>query len=165
MINSGVDPEMHYHITDVYSFAVDLLFRTNAADAGLVLQTNATGRIDGYDVATLPELQGEGSTITIDNEAMADAVTVVFADTLTREVVATAHADAYGNLKVDGEENGYITALTKNKVRAITAWVYLDITKVSAADFDTASIGRLKLNLQFKTDEHLVPATGEEIKR
>ena len=165
MINSGVDPEMHYHITDVYSFAVDLLFRTNAADAGLVLQTNATGRIDGYDSATLPELQGEGSTITIDNEAMADAVTVVFADTLTREVVATAHADAYGNLIVDGEENGYITALTKNKVRAITAWVYLDITKVSAADFDTASIGRLKLNLQFKTDEHLVPATGEEIKR
>lgn len=46
-------------LSDMYAYAIDLAFRTNAADSDLLLQTDAADRI--YDNNTLEETQGGGS--------------------------------------------------------------------------------------------------------
>ena len=46
-------------LSDMYAYAIDLAFRTNAADSNLLLQTDAADRI--YDNNTLEETQGGGS--------------------------------------------------------------------------------------------------------
>lgn len=55
-------------ITDTYGYTVDLLFRTNAADSYLQLQTEAANRI--YEDSDNEAIQGAGSnmTFTISNE-------------------------------------------------------------------------------------------------
>ena len=45
-------------ITDLYAYALDLAFRTNAADSNLLLQTAGVSRVDGNDHETV---QGAGS--------------------------------------------------------------------------------------------------------
>ena len=45
-------------ITDLYAYALDLAFRTNAADSNLLLQTAGVSRVDGNDHA---DVQGAGS--------------------------------------------------------------------------------------------------------
>lgn len=46
-------------LSDFYAYAIDLAFRTNAADSDLLLQTDAADRI--YDDNTLEDTQGGGS--------------------------------------------------------------------------------------------------------
>ena len=46
-------------LSDMYAYAIDLAFRTNAADSDLLLQTDAADRI--YDNNTLETTQGGGS--------------------------------------------------------------------------------------------------------
>lgn len=86
-------------ITDTYAYAIDLAFRTNAANANLQLQTEAAQRI--YDGSTVQGTQGAGSnfTFTLGANFTADAakklagcIYVVFVDN-TGSVVGTAGLD------------------------------------------------------------------------
>lgn len=86
-------------ITDTYAYAIDLAFRTNAANANLQLQTEAAQRI--YDGSTVQDTQGAGSnfTFTLGANFTADAakklagcIYVVFVDN-TGSVVGTAGLD------------------------------------------------------------------------
>lgn len=83
-------------ITDTYAYAIDLAFRTNAANANLQLQTEAAQRI--YDGSTVQDTQGAGSNFTFTlganfteatAQALAGCIYVVFVDD-TGTVVGTA---------------------------------------------------------------------------
>lgn len=87
-------------ITDSYAFAIDMAFRTNAAGANLLLQTEAVNRI--YDGSTNEDTQGHGSTYTftvtngVDETAakkLADCIHIVFAKK-DGTVVAVAGLDS-----------------------------------------------------------------------
>ncbi len=153
---------------DGYCFAVDMLFRTNATSANLMLQTEAVQRMES-DYAE--EYMGGGSFLTIANPALMVAANIVFADTLTGEVYALAKADADGNLWITArpDESGKLVAtadndaalirpLIANEVAAVTAWVYLDGTLISNKAAAVSGSTELKLNLQFSTDAVLDPA-------
>ena len=98
-------------ITDTYAYAIDLAFRTNAANANLQLQTEAAQRI--YDGSTVQDTQGAGSnfTFTLGANFTADAakklagcIYVVFVDN-TGSVVGTAGLDTSdAGWKVNGTE-------------------------------------------------------------
>ena len=86
-------------ITDTYAYAIDLAFRTNAANANLQLQTEAAQRI--YDGSTVQDTQGAGSNFTFTLGAnftaeaakkLAGCIYVVFVDN-TGSVVGTAGLD------------------------------------------------------------------------
>lgn len=86
-------------ITDTYAYAIDLAFRTNAANANLQLQTEAAQRI--YDGSTVQDTQGAGSNFTFTlganfteatAKALAGCIYVVFVDD-TGTVVGTAGLD------------------------------------------------------------------------
>lgn len=87
-------------ISDIYGFALDLLFRTNAENSNLLLQTTATDRIYGDN--NNEETMGGGSTMTFtkstasySDEAMLglmDAIKIVFIDE-TGTILGTAGLD------------------------------------------------------------------------
>lgn len=86
-------------ITDTYAYAIDLAFRTNAANANLQLQTEAAQRI--YDGSTVQDTQGAGSNFTFTLGAnftaeaaknLAGCIYVVFVDN-NGKVVGTAGLD------------------------------------------------------------------------
>lgn len=86
-------------ITDTYAYAIDLAFRTNAANANLQLQTKAAQRI--YDGSTVQDTQGAGSNFTFTLGAnftadtaktLAGCIYVVFVDN-EGHVVGTAGLD------------------------------------------------------------------------
>lgn len=150
-------------LSDTYCFAVDLLLKTNAGSARLLLQTEGIGRING--AANLeeedPGLLGAGSFIRIPNQGMQNAICVVFADTLTGEIYATARADEFGYLRLeDGDTE--ITQLERNRVLALTAWVYLDGNRIVNADPASSVLTELQVNLQFATDVTLYPMGSTE---
>lgn len=86
-------------ITDTYGYAIDMLFRTNAAESNLLLQTKAIDRIYSDNTA-LSDTMGGGSTMTFttksttfttDNvKALMSNIKVVFMD---KQNVILAYAD------------------------------------------------------------------------
>ncbi|MBQ4131589.1 MAG: hypothetical protein IJD71_04565 [Clostridia bacterium] len=94
-------------LTDTYGYTVDLLFRTNATDSYLELQTNAANRV--YSDNDNAELMGAGSNMafTLGGEytedkidGLAEGIRVVFYDTTSGEI--------YGVAKLD-TENGTVS--------------------------------------------------------
>lgn len=88
-------------LTDTYGYTVDLLFRTNASDSYLQLQTVGQNRIYANDTKN-PAIQGEGSnmTFTISGEytkdkidGVASGIRVVFYDTGDGEILGIATLD------------------------------------------------------------------------
>lgn len=88
-------------ITDTYGYTVDLLFRTNASDSYLQLQTVGQNRIYANDTKN-PAIQGEGSnmTFTISGEytkdkinGVASGIRVVFYDTGDGNILGIATLD------------------------------------------------------------------------
>ena len=156
---------------DSYCFAIDMLFRTNADAASLLLQTEGVQRVE----SEYPELhQGQGSYLEPENPSVLAAINVIFADTLTGKVYALAQADQNGKLwitarmdkngswiKTDDDDSAYITSLTQNQVSAITAWVFLNGELISNSDASVSQHADLKMNLQFSTDAVLFPAYSD----
>lgn len=166
------------YITTTYGYAVDLAFKTNAADRTLCLSA-ATSRVAGSDEAGV---QGSGSTFTFGgavDETVIKALRVAFVDgtgavktvaklneTSEEGTTATyalktypATALANGTLTLgDANENNEIMALTADTPTALTAIVYLDGSAVDG----TANRAEGKLNLQFCVDGLLKPMDYKE---
>lgn len=85
-------------VIDDYCFAIDLLFRTNASEASLFLQTDAIERVDNEDYEYLVDFSSSGSYIEIANTQLSSAIRLVFADTYTGQVYALAQVDPNGKL-------------------------------------------------------------------
>lgn len=97
-------------ITDTYAYAIDLAFRTNAANAKLQLQTEAAQRI--YDGSTVQDTQGSGSNFTFTlatnyTEAtakeLAKCINIVFVDH-DGNVLGVAGLDTEAGWKKNGTE-------------------------------------------------------------
>ena len=159
-------------VVDGYCFALDLLVRTNAPVANLMLQTEGALRVETDDAYLAEEYQGQGSFIDLNNPLMTAALNVVFADTLTGQLYAVAQpnpedgklwitfrADENGELiPTAPEDSAKILPLTQNRVTALTAWVYINGHLVDNASAMTQSAIELLMNLQFSTDAVLNPA-------
>lgn len=156
-------------VSNTYAFCVDLLLRTNAEDANLLLQTKAIDRNnhdDGipdewYDDPAEDIKRGFGSNVKISNAKMRSAIRVAFTDTLTGEVYAIASADSKGDLHIIGDQYlGKIKPLEQNKVTPITVWIYLDGNQVENIHASSLKARELEINIQFCTDVELKPAHG-----
>ena len=182
------DAELNAPIDDLYGYAVDLAFRTNAADSFLQLQTSPTQRI--YQDATVAETMGGGSYMVFysslpDEERLVellDAVRVTFIDgagnLLAQAKLNTSNFDLLddgvraplylydftceGSALTIGQRQddpGTIIALPQNIPTIVTAVVWLDGDRV---DNSLAAIfGRSvtgTLNLQFSSSADLLPA-------
>ena len=107
-------------MTEFYGFILDLVFRTNAANSNLLLQTDAADRI--YENNTNPDTQGKGSYMTYTattTELTTDAVKglmncirIVFFDTGTREIIGEARLDT-ANAVLETTEDGKIAVKAK----------------------------------------------------
>ena len=104
-------------LEDTYGYIIDLVFRTNAANANLQLQTQAIDRIYQDNGTANADTVGHGSSMTFKiaegftKEKAAELVkciNVVFYDTDTGEVYGVAQLDS--DAITDGEE-GYVAPL------------------------------------------------------
>lgn len=112
----GADTTQAQALSDVYGYVVDLLFRTNAADSYLQLQTTGVGRIYGENGTE--DTQGSGSNMifTLDPNLytadqiknLAESIRVVFYDVdgnilgvAVLDTVNAEHNEAAGTLKAD----------------------------------------------------------------
>ena len=152
-----------------YAFGIDLLFRTNATAANLLLQTIGIDRIYNNDNAPedwiysdeWEDAQGQGSRITMDNPELLAALRVAFVDTSTGEIYGIAKADTNGYLYLSNDDgSAAIKPLDQNVISAVTVWIYLDGNIVENLHADTSAATDMKINLQFATDATLNPAFG-----
>ncbi len=106
-------------ITEFYGYVIDLAFRTNAANANLLLQAEGIDRIY-KDQTTNEETMGGGSTMTFKSDSasftpdmiknLMDSIRIVFFD--------TKEGDIYAYAKLD-------TANATNTADGITAKMYI----------------------------------------
>ena len=98
-------------MTEFYGYIIDLIFRTNAANSSLLLQTEATDRIYAGNNNELT--QGSGSTMTYASadkdfttdqvKGLMECIRIVFFDTDSREVLGYAMLDvANATVGADG---------------------------------------------------------------
>lgn len=150
-----------------YAFGIDLLFRTNAIDANLLLQTMGIDRVYNNDNAPdrwiasddYESYQGRGSWIMMGNPDLLAALRVAFVDTVTGQIYGMAKADQDGWLHLINDENSaIIRSLDTHVITPITVWVYLDGDLVQNAHVGSVNCTDLEINLQFSTDTVLYPA-------
>lgn len=88
-------------MTDFYGYIIDLVFRTNASNSNLLLQTEAVDRL--YSGNNNENTQGSGSSMTFQSKTsdftteqvkrLMGAIRIVFFDTHSREIYAYAKLD------------------------------------------------------------------------
>ncbi|MBQ7500807.1 MAG: leucine-rich repeat protein [Clostridia bacterium] len=97
-------------LVDTYAFAVDLFFRTNAADNALMLQTAPVARVDS-DYIDNSFVQGQGSYVSITRiddvndeaiDVINESLRFVFAETLSGKVLAVGKS--YPNSKRSNDQ-------------------------------------------------------------
>ena len=116
---SAGNTESGAQLTDIYGYAIDMLFRTNAANSNLLLQTNAVDRIYEGNTAN-EETMGGGSTMT-------------FATSNTNAFTADQVAELMKAIRVVFmDETGEILAKAKLKVDATDTLYYKDGESVTA---------------------------------
>lgn len=173
-------------ITDLYGYAIDLVFRTNASGANLLLQTEATNRI--YSNSTESSTMGGGSNMTFTGinanfttdmmKNLMSSVRVVFLSydgtILQRAKLDTANAEVSGTGEVKADllvytiddatkeetfsDDATLTALPQNTEERVSVIVYLDGDKVTNSMVANGEYSMTGyLNLQFATDATLVP--------
>lgn len=114
-------------ITDYYGYALDLAFRTNAADSSLLLQTDPENRIyesDGQNAA----LQGGGSYMTFKTEAGLSATKMVKLMSGIRVVFMDGERNVLGIAVLDctlGKDN-YTLLTEEQKKTAPGKYAYLN---------------------------------------
>ena len=158
-------------ITDTYAYAIDLAFRTNAANANLQLQTEAAQRI--YDGSTVQDTQGAGSNFTFTLGAnftaeaakkLAGCIYVVFVDN-TGSVVGTAGLDTSGEgWSVSGTE--YKANLIMKNVSFDTDGKITDIGNAATSTITALTQNQAKVLTAYvylngdKVDNSMVAANG-----
>ena len=179
-------------LTDTFGYIVDLLFRTNATESDLLLQTEGVNRyVEGAAEAT----DGAGSNITFTVnaeytkekiEGLANGIRVVFFDT-AGDILAVAVLDvAGGQLSGDAYEMGLvlhdytindqgvitigdvkadskICALTANVKTAVSALVYLDGDVINNSHAGVQNGLQAMLNLQFSSSVELKPMENSDL--
>lgn len=188
----SADPNAAATLTDTYGYIVDLLFRTNATESDLLLQTEGINR---YVEGAVSETDGNGSnmTFTINAEyskekieGLAEGIRVVFFDN-TGKILGVAALDADhgtvagGAYKMDLKlteytinTNGQITvsnfktdaklcALTANVKMGVSALVYLDGDVIDNADAGVFAELQAMLNLQFSSSAQLKPMENADL--
>lgn len=173
-------------LTDTYGYIIDLLFRTNATESDLLLQTEGVNR---YMEGASAETEGNGSNITFTVnaeysaekiEGLAAGVRVVFFDNegaiLAVAVLDTENGtvagDAYKmDLKLheftisgDGvitigaaKADAKLCALTANVKAGISALVYLDGDVIDNSHAGVQNGLEASVNLQFASSVELKP--------
>ena len=188
----STDPNAAVTLTDTYGYIIDLLFRTNATESDLLLQTEAANR---YMDGASDETMGNGSNVTFTInaeynrdkiEGLAAGLRVVFFDNAgailgvaTLDVAnGTVAGDAYKmnlrlvNYTINGE--GVITindvkadaklcALTANVKTGISALVYLDGDVIDNSHAGTNNGLEATVNLQFASSVELKPMENADL--
>lgn len=172
-------------IDDLYAFALDLYFRTNAANSNLVLQTEEAQRI--YEDGNNSDTMGNGSKMTFTYhesltpkmiEGLLESINIVFINGDSgddaNKILATAKLDVKNAVyegansvtanmylvDADGTtlkpDKSVIRELTQNTAHLVTALVYLDGETITNADVATAAQSMTgTMNLQFASDAKL----------
>lgn len=186
------DPNAAVTLTDTYGYIIDLLFRTNATESDLLLQTEAANR---YMEGASSETQGNGSNMTFTVTAeytqdkignLAEGIRVVFFDE-TGKILGLAALDiANGKLAGDAykmdlvlkeftiNNDGVITLgdakadaklcdLTANVKKGVSALVYLDGDVIDNGDAGVMSNLQAMLNLQFASSVELKPMENADL--
>ena len=179
-------------LTDTYGYIIDLLFRTNATESDLLLQTEAANR---YMEGAVEETMGNGSNITFTVnaeynrdkiEGLAAGLRVVFFDNAgtilgvaTLDVDnGTVAGDAYKmNLRLveysiatDGQitvgaakSEAKLCALTANEKKGVSALVYLDGDVIDNSHAGTNNGLQATVNLQFASSVELKPMENADL--
>ena len=179
-------------LTDTFGYIVDLLFRTNATESDLLLQTEGVNR---YAEGAVDETEGNGSNMTFTVnaeytkakiEGLAAGIRVVFFDT-TGAILAvgaldvaggTQSGDAYkmdlvlhdysiadnGVITIDGvKADSKICSLTANVKTAVSALVYLDGDVIDNSHAGVQTGLEAMLNLQFASSVELKPMVDSDL--
>ena len=167
-------------MTSLYGYILDLGFKTNAKESNLLLQTEATDRINSDNTDTESGTMGGGSymsfTVTEDADISKDKVVqimkcfrIVFFDTNSGEVIGNAYLDTDNAVYNANEEvvakiymensDQVITPLAQNTERNISVLVYLDAENLmnEHVSATTATSVTGVMNLQFASDADLHP--------
>lgn len=188
----AADPNAAMPLTDTFGYIVDLLFRTNATESNLLLQTEGVNR---YVEGAAESTDGNGSNITFTVnaeysaekiEGLANGVRVVFFDT-AGEILGVATldvdngvlaGDAYKmdlylteyTISADGvislgafTDDAALCALTANEKTAISALVYLDGDVIFNEHAGTNFGLEAMLNLQFASSVELKPMENSDL--
>ncbi len=188
----AADPNAAATLTDTYGYIVDLLFRTNATESNLLLQTEGINRyMEGASTAT--DGNGSNMTFTVNAEyskekieGLAAGIRVVFFDN-AGEILAVATldidngelaGDAYKmNLKLTEftistngtiavgafKDDATLCALTANVKTGISALVYLDGDVINNSHAGTNNGLDAMLNLQFSSSVELKPMENADL--
>ena len=179
-------------LTDTFGYIVDLLFRTNATESDLLLQTEAANR---YAEGAVEDTEGNGSNMTFTVnaeytkekiEGLAEGIRVVFFDN-TGAILAVATLDAENgtlagdaykmNLQLsqytiadtgvitigDVQADNKICALTANVKTAVSALVYLDGDVIDNSHAGVQTGLEAMLNLQFASSVELKPMVDSDL--
>ena len=167
-------------MTALYGYILDLGFKTNAKNSNLLLQTEATDRINSDNTDTESGTMGGGSYMSFTVTESADITNtqvvqimkcfrIVFFDTNSGDVIGNAYLDADEAIfNAEGEvvakiymENSdqVITALEQNTERNLSVLVYLDAENLmnEHVSATTATSVTGVMNLQFASDADLHP--------
>ena len=179
-------------LTDTYGYIIDLLFRTNATESDLLLQTDAANR---YAEDASSETMGSGSNVTFTIsaeydrakiEGLAAGIRVVFFDNagtiLGVATLDTANGtvagDSYkmslylhdytiadnGQITIGGvKSDAKLTALTANVKMGVSALVYLDGDVIDNSHAGINSGLQATVNLQFASSVELKPMENADL--
>ena len=157
----GADPNASKALTDTYGYSIDLLFRTNAADSYLELQTAAANRI--YAENSNEMLMGGGSNMsfTVGGEytkdkidGLAEGIRVVFYDTTStnHEILGVATLDTNGTIsgdqyKMDLKLTNYTIADKNGEIPGkLTTTGFIDTDDANTAQDDRVALAALSAN-------------------
>ena len=173
-------------MTEMYGFILDLIFRTNAANSDLLLQTTPANRI--YKDSANADIMGKGSTMTFASvnlaefsnnqvKALMENIRIVFftpgqnntviayakLDISQAEITAegvTAPMYLYnGEGLITEQDDAVITSLAQNVDVPVSVLVYLDGESIENGDVaatDASSVTG-SMNIQFSSSATLVP--------
>ena len=188
----STDPNAAVTLTDTYGYIIDLLFRTNATESDLLLQTEGANR---YVEGASSETMGNGSNVTFTInaeynrdkiEGLAAGLRVVFFDNageiLGVAVLDTANGtvagDAYKmnlylhDYEIDSEgkitigaakSDAKLAALTANVKLGVSALVYLDGDVIDNSHAGTNNGLEATVNLQFASSVELKPMENADL--
>lgn len=169
-------------LTEFYGYILDLVFRTNAAESNLLLQTDGIDRI--YDENANSETMGHGSNMTFqststyfdksDIQGLMECVRLVFFNPSDLTIVAYARLDAAhatlgeGGYTADlylcdatgvANTDAVITDMPQNTAKALSVLVYLDGNNLDNSDvaFEVSKSVTGTMNLQFASSANLTP--------
>ena len=174
-------------MTEMYGFILDLIFRTNAANSDLLLQTAPKNRI--YEDSDNEAIMGKGSTMTFESvklaefsndqvKALMENIRIVFftPGEKNNKVIAYAKLDiSQADVTAEGvtapmylyngeglvteQDDAVITSLAQNVDVPVSVLVYLDGESMENKDVAATAGSSVtgSMNIQFSSSATLVP--------